>query len=109
MMNSTYLCSILFIIIIIYSPIESLSVKRDVRVRREEPEFVKTTCILINSAVKERCTLKSEQHNGRYATQTQSCVVDEKFRVKYKLQNNQMITSSIETYGRDFPRLIQVD
>jgi hypothetical protein len=83
--------------------------KKNVRIRREKPPFVQTTCLLIDSVAKERCHTSTTEHNERHATQTQSCVTDEKFRVKYKIQNGQMITSTIETFGYNFPRLIQVD
>ncbi len=101
--------SLLFILIIIYASVGLPSEKINARIRREEPEFVQTECILIDSVAKERCSTRTTEHNERHATHTESCVTDEKFRVKYKVQNGKMVTSTIETYGHNFPRLIQVD
>jgi hypothetical protein len=94
-----HLYSILWILIIIYSTTGSVIEKKNVRIRREKPPFVRTTCVLIDSVAKERCHTRT----------TESCVTDEKFRVKYQIQNGQMITSTIETFGHNFPRLMQVD
>jgi hypothetical protein len=99
----------LFILIIISSPLESVSMESDVRVRRKEPQFVQTTCIVLNSVAKERCSTTIQEYNQERTTETQSCVIDEKFRVKYKIEDGQMIISTIETFGRNFPRLTQVD
>ncbi len=108
-MNLMHLCSMLFILIIISSPLESVSMESDVRVRRKEPQFVQTTCIVLNSVAKERCSTTIQEYNQERTTETQSCVIDEKFRVKYKIEDGQMIISTIETFGRNFPRLTQVD
>jgi len=104
-----HLYSILWILIIIYSTLGSVIEKKNVRIRREKPPFVQTTCVLIDSVAKERCRTSTTEHNEGHATQTQSCVTDEKFRVRYKIQDGEMITSTIQTYGHDFPRLMQVD
>ena len=69
-----------------------------------------TTCLLISSAAKQRCETKSRDYyfiDG--AIHKESCVTDEKFRVRYKIQNGQMITSFIETSGQKFPRLMEVN
>jgi hypothetical protein len=104
-----HLYSILWILILIYSTLGSVIEKKNVRIRREKPSFVQTTCVLIDSVAKERCHTSTTEHNERDATQTQSCVTDEKFRVRYQIQDGEMITSTIQTYGHDFPRLMQVD
>ena len=101
--------SLFFLFIVIGSSTGgSLREKLNARIRREKSEFAKTTCVLISSAAKERCEIRSSTHNEGDAIQSQSCVTDEKFRVKYGIQTGQIITSTIETYGHKFPRLMEV-
>lgn len=61
------------------------------RMRRTEPaSFVPTTCILIDSVARERCTTS-------YSGET-SCLTDENFRVQYRIKGRNMpIKSSIIT------------
>lgn len=108
-MHSMYLYSILFILGLFYSHSESLSVKKGARVRRGEPVFIETKCIVIHSVSKERCsTTTSEDSSGR-VTESRSCVFDEKFRLSYKTKDGKNVISTIETYGHTFPRLMKVN
>jgi hypothetical protein len=107
-MNAMHLNSILFILSVIYSLSASLNAERNGRVRREEQKYVQTTCILIDSIAKERCTTHVTEHSTGHATQTESCVFDENFRVKYQTVDGKNVRSTIETFGRSFPRLMKV-
>jgi hypothetical protein len=109
-MNSMRLISILFILSLIYALSGSADVKDDPhRVRREEQKFVETTCTLINSVKKERCSSSITKYSSDRSTATKSCVFDERFRVKYPTADGKEIASTIETYGRNFPTLMQVN
>jgi hypothetical protein len=68
----------------------------------ESTPFVKTICMLLDSVAKERCSTS-------YFEET-SCTTDEKFRVQYRVKGGKkLIRSSIETYGKKFPRLMEVN
>ncbi len=108
-MNSMHLYFILFILSIIYSRSESLSVESNVRFRREEPTFIETKCTVIDSVSQERCSTSTSEDSSGSIIQRQSCVFDEKFRVSYRTQNGQNIISTIETFGHTFPRLMKVN
>ncbi len=105
MVTSTFLlCASLLVIIIHVRLINSVEVQHEIhpRIRRAEPlRFVRTICMLIDSVSKERCTTSDSGET--------SCVTDEKFRVQYRVNGSKvLIRSSIETYGKKFPRLMQV-
>lgn len=105
-----YLYTFLSVFITISSSTGSLPEKFNVRVRRQTSAFIMTTCLLISSAAKQRCDTNSKpDFFGDGTTQKESCVTDEKFRVRYETQNGQMITSFIETSGQQFPRLMEVN